>query len=295
VTVNAITKLGIDHVGMLGNSLSQIAWHKGGIMKESVQCFTVPQEPEAMEQLIARANEKHAKLTVIERMEDIESGVLKIGLDGDFQKDNASLAVAVAGAHLSKTGFHKFLQGESLPNEFRKGLQQVKWEGRCEVKTEGNIKWCIDGAHTLESINLTAEWFAGMLQEGGDEQAMLIFNQQERDGAALVLALHMALERFTGRRHIFSNAAFCANTPYRSLDPNDDPIADDLRVQRNIANAWSEFEQDTEIKVYSSIEQAIENAREVSQESQRLLVLVTGSLHLVGGFLKVLQGKSAAL
>jgi folylpolyglutamate synthase len=295
VTVTAITKLGIDHVGMLGDNLSKIAWHKGGIMKEAVRCFTVSQESEVMQELKERAKEKHVKLTVIERMEDIESGDVKLGLDGEFQKDNASLAVAVAGAHLSKVGLGDVFQDNKLPKEFMRGLEQAKWEGRCEVRKEGNIEWCIDGAHTIESINVTAEWFAGKLQKDTKRQAMLIFNQQERDGAALVLALHMALERATGRRHIFSSAAFCTNVPYKTVDPNEDSIANDLQAQRTIADAWSEFEPDTEIEVYSSIEEAVENAHEISQESEKLLVLVTGSLHLVGGFLKVLQGKGAAI
>jgi folylpolyglutamate synthase len=293
VTVTAITRLGIDHVGMLGDSLDKIAWHKGGIMKEAVQCFTMPQELEAMHVLEERAKEKHAELTVVKRMEHIESGDVKIGLEGDFQKDNASLAVAVAGAHLSKMGFSDVLHGEKLPEEFLRGLEQVKWEGRCEVRTEGNIEWCIDGAHTIESIIITAEWFAGKLQRSTKAQAMLIFNQQERDGASLVLALHMGLERATGTRHIFSNAAFCTNAPYK-IDPSEDHTADDLRVQRTIADAWSEFGPDTEIEVNSSIEEAVEIARDISKDSEKLLVLVTGSLHLVGGFLNVLQGEGAA-
>ncbi len=295
VTVTAITRLGIDHVGMLGDSLGKIAWHKGGIIKEAVPCFTVPQEPEAMQELKERAKEKRTDLTVIERMPEIERGDVKIGLEGDFQKDNASLAVAVAAAHLNEVRFGDASLGDKLPEEFVRGLEQVKWEGRCEVRTEHNIEWCIDGAHTTESIKVTAEWFAGKLQKSAKKEAILIFNQQQRDGAALVLALHMALERATGRRHIFSNAAFCTNAPYKTVDPNEDPIADDLRVQRTIADAWNEFEPDTEIEVYSSVEEAVENAREISKESERLLVLVTGSLHLVGGFLKVLEGDEAAL
>ena len=294
VTVTAVTTLGIDHVGMLGDSLDKIAWHKGGIMKEGVQCFTVPQELKAMQVLEEKAKEKHAQLVVVKRFKDIESGDVKIRLEGDFQKDNSSLAIAVAGAHLSKMGFGDVFHDKKLPEEFVRGLEQVKWEGRCEVRMEGNIEWCIDGAHTMESIKVTAEWFAGKLRRSTKAQVMLIFNQQERDGAALVLALHMALERATGTRHIFSNAAFCTNAPYKTIDPNEDPIADDLRVQRTIADAWSEFEPDTEIEVYSSIEEAVENAREISKENEKLLVLVTGSLHLVGGFLKVLQGERAA-
>jgi folylpolyglutamate synthase len=294
VTVSGITRLGIDHVGMLGDTLDKIAWHKGGIMKEAVQCFTVPQELEAMQVLEERAKEKLTELAVVERRKDIESGDVKIGLEGDFQKDNASLAVAVAGAHLSKMGFGDVLHGEKLPEEFLRGLEQVSWEGRCEVMAEGNIEWCIDGAHTVESIKVTADWFTGKLRRSTKAQAMLIFNQQERDGAVLALALHMALERATGMRHIFSNAAFCTNAPYKTVNPNEDPIADDLRIQRTISDTWSEFEPDTEIEVYSSIEEAVENAREISKESEKLLVLVTGSLHLVGGFLKVLQGDNAA-
>jgi folylpolyglutamate synthase len=288
VTVTAITRLGIDHVGMLGDNLEKIAWHKGGIMKEAVECFTVPQEPEAVQVLKERARNRRTGLTVVERMEPIQSGDVKLGLEGDFQKDNASLAVAVAGAHLKKIGFKDVLTGNKLYMEFLRGLEQVKWEGRCEVIKEGNIEWCIDGAHTMESIDTTAKWFADKLERGTKGQAMLIFNQQDRDGAALALALHLGLERATGARHIFSNAVFCTNTPYKALG-EDEYGTDDLRVQSVIADAWSEFEPDTEIEVYSSVEEAVENARDLSKDREKLLVLVTGSLHLVGGFLKVIR------
>jgi folylpolyglutamate synthase len=261
-------------------------------MKEAVECFTVPQDPEVMQVLKERARQKRAGLTVVGRMEAIENGDMKIGLEGEFQKDNASLALAVAAAHLQKIGFEDILGGNRMSMEFRRGLEQVKWEGRCEVIREGNIEWCIDGAHTMESIETTAKWFAGKLGRRTKGQAMLIFNQQDRDGAALALALHLGLERLTGARHIFSNAAFCTNNPYKPTD-EDQYGADDLRVQSVIADAWSEFEPDTEIEVYSSIEEAVENARELSKDRGKLLVLVTGSLHLVGGFLKVLQRDSA--
>lgn len=35
--VTGITALGIDHVNVLGNTLQEIAWHKGGIFKVGVQ------------------------------------------------------------------------------------------------------------------------------------------------------------------------------------------------------------------------------------------------------------------
>lgn len=36
--VTGITALGIDHVSVLGNTLSDIAWHKAGIFKVCAQC-----------------------------------------------------------------------------------------------------------------------------------------------------------------------------------------------------------------------------------------------------------------
>lgn len=45
----AITSLGIDHTAMLGTTIEQIAWHKGGIIKSGVRGFAAPQPPSAEE------------------------------------------------------------------------------------------------------------------------------------------------------------------------------------------------------------------------------------------------------
>ena len=39
--VTAVTSLGIDHVGMLGGTLTEIAWHKAGIFKQAVSMATL--------------------------------------------------------------------------------------------------------------------------------------------------------------------------------------------------------------------------------------------------------------
>jgi folylpolyglutamate synthase len=289
VTVTAITKLGIDHVGMLGSTIEKIAWHKSGIMKEGVECFTVPQVDEAMDVLYQRADQRGAILQVIGRHAGLKSGILKLALEGDFQKDNASVAISVAKSHLHLMGMDAAFETKPIPLPFIKGLDQVKWDGRCEVRQDKNIKWCIDGAHTMDSIKATAEWFAGKLGQPKG-QAMLIFNQQQRDAPALAQALHFNLERLTDARHIFSHAVFCANTPYKSEVRHVNGL-DDLAVQRATADAWSDIEPDTEVEVCFSIEEAIELARQASTDYEDFKVLVTGSLHLVGGLIKVLEGK----
>lgn len=72
--VTGVTALGIDHVAVLGKTLKDIAWQKGGIFKvrlqeleccqftqsqyqEGVPAFTVNQPEEGMSMLKARATE----------------------------------------------------------------------------------------------------------------------------------------------------------------------------------------------------------------------------------------------
>jgi folylpolyglutamate synthase len=49
--VTAITRLDLDHVGMLGNTIREIAFQKGGIFKPVATALTMEQEPEGIAQL----------------------------------------------------------------------------------------------------------------------------------------------------------------------------------------------------------------------------------------------------
>ena len=168
-TVTAITALGIDHVNILGSTLRDIAWHKSGIFKPGAHALTVVQPPEALDVLRARARERNVELHVVERNRQVDS--LKLGLAGDFQKINASVAVAAVTAHLRKLGHPEadnLLQasdsGDSktlLPSEFQRGLEAVRLAGRCDIRRESDrFTWYIDGGHTIDSVRIAGEWYA---------------------------------------------------------------------------------------------------------------------------------------
>ncbi|KAI9743657.1 MAG: Folylpolyglutamate synthetase [Claussenomyces sp. TS43310] len=290
VTVGAITKLGIDHVGMLGQTIESIAWHKAGIFKNGVKALTVPQQAEAIAVLEQRAQEIGCPLKTVSRRKDLDSGKVKLGLEGDFQKDNASLAVEVAGTYLAEAGFGGLVKDEDLPDEFIKALKDTRWEGRCEIKKLGRMMWCIDGAHTLDSVEHTAKWFAGKLAESKQEegQAILLFNQQDRDGPALLKALNNTLKTATGMDRIFQSAIFCANTPFKPGPHTEAELQyQDLAIQKKMAKAWDDIEPECPSTVLHSVQEAMASAEAMSQDKANNLVLVTGSLHLVGAFLKV--------
>lgn len=181
-TVTAVTALGIDHVGVLGNTIEEIAWHKAGVFKKGALALSAPQPESALDVLKKRAGEVGTELHVVQRIPAIAKGEAKLGLAGDFQKSNASLAVATAAAHLKYmglTGMPDPTNIATLPTEFTKGLAEVKWPGRCDLRKEDSICWCIDGAHTIDSIQVAGEWFASISQSSARKLPRFFFEAKE--------------------------------------------------------------------------------------------------------------------
>lgn len=71
--------------------------------------------------------------------------------------------------------------GIALPPLFAQGLTESSWAGRCQVVADSvapNLTVFLDGAHTVESIGLCAEWFStevaqrrGKMQQQAQEKA----------------------------------------------------------------------------------------------------------------------------
>ena len=331
--VSAVTSLGIDHTAMLGNTIEDIAWHKAGVFKSAGRArtaYTVDSQPSAaLKVLEQRAQDKGLELCAVPRHKDIENGDAALGLAADFQKINASLAVAVAAAHLRTLGITNGIPDAEtswrpLPAEFRKGLEDVQWGGRCEVRRQGNVIWHLDGGHTMESIKLAAEWFAGCIdaQSAKRQTRILLFNQQTRDAAALAGALHAALDDVLPRAAtadaggagnskapLFDHALFSTNITFAADGSNASKPAyykpdlvsintstsdvEKLTVQKGLAEKWSALDAGCNVAVMGTIEQAVGavRGRARAEEDGELVVLVTGSLHLVGGVLEVLESR----
>lgn len=310
--VTGITSLGIDHVNLLGNTIEEIAWHKAGIMKTGTPAFTVPQPPPAQKVLEERAAEKSVLLETVS-VEPVLS-TIPLGLAGDFQLSNASLAIRIASAHLQSTGHTSPLPPSSeLPAEFKAGLQKVRWPGRCEIRREMNINWHIDSGHTTESIQAAATWFASQIPPPTNAKKparILLFNQQTRDASALVTILHTKLAAILHDEKPFTHTAFCSNLTFRDAGfrpdllsiNNNETVVKELKVQKELAKTWSGIDDQAEVVVKGSIEEAVSWIRSVAADSrnggieekeegeaEQVQVLVTGSVHLVGGFLEVLE------
>ncbi|KND91356.1 Folylpolyglutamate synthase [Tolypocladium ophioglossoides CBS 100239] len=298
-----ISTLGIDHVFVLGDTVEKIAWHKAGIMKKGSPAFTIEQAPSVAAVLRERAQEKDVELKVLGIDPRLRS--VKIRPDAQFQKKNATLAIALAETALRKLGIVAETEGSALPKEFVDGLEQTVFRGRCEVKVEDKVAWYVDGAHTADSLKMSSRWFADETADSPGPRVM-IFNQQGRSEAVDFLASVRSTTARATKTNApsFDHVIFCTNVTYAAagykrdfvnhqIDPKD---IENMTVQRRFAEKWSELDPAAKVVVLPTIEEALDHARHLGQglgEGERVQAYVTGSLHLVGGALGILEQADA--
>ncbi|KAF9974384.1 Folylpolyglutamate synthetase, partial [Modicella reniformis] len=191
--VCGVAALGIDHVAILGSTLQEIAWNKGGIFKNGVPAFTSEQPEEGLQVLQDRAQELGTSLQVVPAFTKEALGNVVIGLAGKHQVANAALASSLCRVWVEKVLGEKIALPENMvPKEFAKGLSNARWPGRGEIMIRNDkpkITWFFDGAHTAESVHVCATWFKDASQSNaqGSVKRVLVFNcTGVRDGDTLL-------------------------------------------------------------------------------------------------------------
>lgn len=152
-----------DHMGILGESLEEIAKTKAGIMLKGVPAVSISQEP-CVEQVLRKEASKAgaefvladiAKATVLESSlekqvfsyEDYEN--LELTLAGEHQISNAVLALKVLET-LQKKGFP--VSREAI----YRGFSETKWVGRFTTIYD-TPRIIVDGAHNEDAAKKLAK------------------------------------------------------------------------------------------------------------------------------------------
>jgi dihydrofolate synthase/folylpolyglutamate synthase len=172
--LTAITPIGIDHIGFLGDTIAKIAVSKAGIIKPEVACVIGPQPAEAVPIIEAAAARNHAPLFRHGRewnATPMPTGLLwesrmqafrlpRPALRGPHQIVNAGIAIACATQ----------LDGFAIPEAaIAAGLQTVDWPARMQrlghgplldAMPTGTELW-LDGAHNA----MAGEALAATLRE----------------------------------------------------------------------------------------------------------------------------------
>jgi dihydrofolate synthase/folylpolyglutamate synthase len=158
--ISIITTISKEHEFYLGSSLQQIAREKAGIIKRNSPVITGVTQPSLIRFLQNKCKNDHCELyrlgkdfslnliksntyTYNGRALNIEG--INLGLLGDFQVSNASLALAAIELLRSKSyklGIKHII----------KGLKKVDWPARLEVVNRGPLV-ILDGAHNPDAMN----------------------------------------------------------------------------------------------------------------------------------------------
>jgi dihydrofolate synthase / folylpolyglutamate synthase len=172
--VSAITSISYDHMQYLGDTLTQIAREKAGIVKPGVPVVVGPQPAEVAAVIRELANAAGAKLFEhgsAWRIAPGESGLRYEGkaaralplpvLPGRHQVENAGIAIAVA-EHLAGRNFR--IDDAAIG----RGLTSVEWPARLQRLTRGPLlgllrpdaELFLDGGHNEAGGAVLADWAA---------------------------------------------------------------------------------------------------------------------------------------
>jgi len=165
--VCVLTSISLDHTQVLGDTLARIAGEKAGIIKPGCTVVSAPQAIAAGSVIKAKCLELDA--TLIQAGKDIKwipisnnltfqtfqvDGMLRqyrvrLPLLGDFQMENASLAIAAIEI-LQQQGVHISYRDILL------GISRVRWPARMQILSLSPLI-IIDGAHNAYSLKKLIE------------------------------------------------------------------------------------------------------------------------------------------
>jgi dihydrofolate synthase/folylpolyglutamate synthase len=204
--VSVITSLSLDHTQLLGDTLAQIAYEKGGIIKPGIPVVVAMQKEEALETLEQIALERSAPLTVVGRdwryradREGKDSHVdqrliVEQSLDPDLIPKGSEFYVALSGAHQLENAAVALAALETVRGRFQAldlnamqaGLATVRWDGRLQVLQEGPDRPAVvvDCAHNDDSA---ARLVAALTTDFQYRRLILIFGAPEDKNVAGML------------------------------------------------------------------------------------------------------------
>jgi len=272
--VSIITDVSLDHQKFLGNTVGEIAREKAGILRRDGVVVTLPQHPEANDvignailELGARgvnavpyvpplvSSESRAfnryPLQVISEQIFVETPLV-----GRHQLRNVALAIAAA-VELHDQGFATI-----SAKTIERGIRETHWPGRFQVipPNSGWPQMILDVAH-----NPAGAWaLRSALSERYEGRPLILVFGAMRDKAVAEMTevLFPVAERVIATR------------------PDNPRAASPEEIQQAAARTG------VEVEAIEDVSAALERAKALS--SEQTLVVVTGSIYLVGEVMRIL-------
>lgn len=256
--LSVITKIGLDHVEILGKTIEAITLQKAMIINERSQAISIDQVADAKKIIKEVAKKKQAKIFFVSQM------LKNLNLIGDYQKENAGLALAAINFLSKRDGF--LINQKQLAKVFSK----VHFPGRFDIKKITNKTVIFDGAHNPQKMeafisSLNKEFpnkkfnFLLAFKKGKDYQKML-----------KIIILKTAVDK------IILTGFFTENQDMQNS--SEDP--------KKIGLFLIKDERFHNYEIIPSLEKAWKTIL-----SNKNPIVVTGSLYLVGEIYRLIKSK----
>lgn len=159
VIVSGITKIGIDHEGLLGDTISEIAAQKAGIIKLGIPVVTdITNDTDTLRVIEETAKTTNSKLyqtgsinddiTISDKSLTLE-GLKKLlslsPLKGSYQLQNLNIALKISQLLQKESAYRHRISHSSIVE----GIRRTKWPGRLQYIKLPNKSYeiLLDGAH----------------------------------------------------------------------------------------------------------------------------------------------------
>jgi dihydrofolate synthase/folylpolyglutamate synthase len=272
--IAVITRIDLDHQQYLGETIGEIAAEKAAIIRDRSQHVVIgPQQSEALKVILARC--RHVGISNLKSEPHLEWAVdwlgsgtvrvathgavlppIELGLMGEHQRENAQTAINVVRVLRYDEGF-------SITDEaVLSGLVSARHPGRLEWIG----RYLLDGAHNAGG----ARSLRNYLEEFIDRPITMIFGAMSDKGVAEIGSILFP----KAKRLILTRAA---NS--RALTAEEVVALSPIDVNRD------------RVYLTRGAAAAIQKASEISGKDD--VVLVTGSLYLVGEVRKILTSERA--
>ncbi|MGN1193359.1 MAG: bifunctional folylpolyglutamate synthase/dihydrofolate synthase [Dorea sp.] len=263
--------ISMDHIGVLGDTLKEIAENKAGILKKGSAAVTCMQQECVLQVLRQKAEEKGCPFIVAnpEKVQVMQRGVkgqqfsyqeyedLEISLTGQCQIENA-VTVLEAVKVLRCQGIR--ISQEAV----RQGLKNTRWPGRFTVY-DGKPMVIIDGAHNEDAAKRLAQNISMLLPGRKVTAVMGVFQDKEYEKMITIMAP-------------FLKFVYTIDLPNRERTLEKEVLCEMFK------------KQGIEAETAESIEEALRLAKQ--REKEDGAVLVFGSLSYLGDVIR-LEEKAA--
>ena len=218
--VSVITKIGYDHMEILGNTLEEIAEQKAGIIKKGTDVVLESQTTEVLAVLLDAAERAGARACHVIAPEEFlqrcyqdgtqsfvygDYGKLQMRMLGLHQYENAAAAAVAAEQFLKNGKFSERIEAQITGEDkndrikafIRNGIFKTRWQGRMELLRSEPF-FMVDGAHNSSGIEALRESLACLFP--GERFHFMMGVMADKDYESMVELLLPLAAEFTAVR-----------------------------------------------------------------------------------------------